>query len=427
MGRGHKGLRVAFDTLGCKLNQAETELLARQFAEAGYHLVSPADKSDVYVLNTCTVTHIADQKSRQRLRLARRQNHNVLVVATGCYAERAPEELLRLEGVDLVVGNDQKPRLLRLLEESGLTGSEGGVPGSSVSGYYNGFRTRAFIKVQDGCSRFCAYCIVPLVRKREESLPVEQVVSEVRHRLAGGYQEVVLTGVEIGQYNHNGVSLKGLLERILAETGIIRLRLSSLQPDEISPELIGLWRDPRLCRHFPLSLQSGSDRVLGRMQRRYSVSDYQQAVSLIRSLVPGAAITTDVMVGFPGETDEEFEESYEFCRQLGFARIHVFPYSPRPGTLAAGMPQMVTARVKKERGQRMLALAQQSAQNFHRQFLGRTIPVLGEKQTGGIWSGLTDNYIRVFTTSGEDLTNKLLAARLVGINKDGVWGEVRGQ
>jgi len=237
----------------------------------------------------------------------------------------------------------------------------------------------------------------------------------------------VLTGVEIGQYNHNGVSLKGLLERILAETGIIRLRLSSLQPDEISPELIGLWRDPRLCRHFPLSLQSGSDRVLGRMQRRYSVSDYQQAVSLIRSLVPGAAITTDVMVGFPGETDEEFEESYEFCRQLGFARIHVFPYSPRPGTLAAGMPQMVTARVKKERGQRMLALAQQSAQNFRRQFLGRTMPVLWEKQTGGIWSGLTDNYIRVFTTSGEDLTNKLLAARLVGINKDGVWGEVRGQ
>ncbi len=424
MGKGQKGLRVAFDTLGCKLNQAETELLARRFAEAGYHLVSPSDESDVYVLNTCTVTHIADQKSRQRLRLAQRRNHNALVVATGCYAERAPEELLRLKGVDLIVGTGQKPQLLRLLEKSGLTGSSGGVLGSSMSGHDNGFRTRAFIKVQDGCRRLCAYCIVPLVRRQEESLPVEPVIGEVRHRLAGGYKEVVLTGVEIGQYSHNGVGLKGLLEGILAETGITRLRLSSLQPDEISRELIRLWRDRRLCRHFHLSLQSGSDRVLGRMRRRYSVSYYRQAVSLIRSLVPGAAITTDIMVGFPGETDGEFEESYEFCRQLGFARIHVFSYSPRPGTLAAGMPQPVTAKVKKERSQRMLALAQESAQSFYRQFLGQTMPVLWEKQTGGIWSGLTDSYIRVFTRSGEDLTSKLLATRLVGINEEGVWGEV---
>ena len=417
-------MRVAFDTLGCKLNQAETELLARQFAEAGYHLVSLAERPDIYVLNTCTVTHIADQKSRQRLRLARRRNHEALVVATGCYAERAPEELLQLEGVDLIVGNDQKVQLLRLLKESGhITGSVG-IHHGSVSCPYNGLRTRAFIKVQDGCSRFCAYCIVPLVRRREESLPVEQVVGEVRHRLDSGCKEVVITGVEIGQYNHNGVGLKGLLERTLAETDVTRLRLSSLQPDEISSELIGLWRDSRLCRHFHLSLQSGCDRVLGRMRRRYSAGDYQRAVSLIRSVVPGAAVTTDIMVGFPGETEEEFKESYEFCRQLGFARIHVFPYSPRPGTLAAQMPRSVAAGVKKERSRRMLALAQESAQNFHQQFLDQTVPVLWEKQTGGVWSGLTDSYIRVFTRSGEDLTNKLLATKLVGIGKDGVWGEI---
>jgi len=262
------------------------------------------------------------------------------------------------------------------------------------------------------------------VRQREESLPVEQVVGEIRHRLNGGGKEVVLTGVEIGQYNHSGVNLEGLLEHILAETQVTRLRLSSLQPDEISPELIELWRDRRLCRHFHLSLQSGSDGVLNRMRRRYSVSDYQRVVSLARSLVPEAAITTDIMVGFPGETDKEFEESYEFCRQMGFARIHVFAYSPRPGTLAAQMPQPVTANIKKERSQRMLALAQESAQNFHRQFLGQTMPVLWEKQTGGVWSGLTDNYIRVSTRSSKDLTNRLLTVRLVGIGEDGVWGDV---
>ena len=424
MAGGYRELRVAFDTLGCKLNQAETGLLARQFAGAGYHLISPDEHPDVYVLNTCTVTHIADQKARQRLRMVRRRNPESLVVATGCYAERAPEELLRIEGVDLVVGNDRKPHLLRWLEESGRLSSAGGVPDSYTGGGYHGFRTRAFIKIQDGCRRFCAYCIVPLVRPREESLPAGQVVGEINSYIASGAQEIVLTGVEIGRYHHNGVGLKGLLERILAETGVTRLRLSSLQPDEISPELIELWGDSRLCHHFHLSLQSGSDRVLERMRRRYSVSDYQRAVSLIRSLVPGAAITTDVMVGFPGETDDEFAESYEFCRQLGFARIHVFNYSPRPGTLAAQMPQAVTSRVRKERSLKMLTLADESAQNCHRRYLGQTVPVLWEKQTGGIWSGLTDSYIRVSARSHDDLTNRILDTRMVRINGDGVWGEV---
>ncbi|MFC2002554.1 MiaB/RimO family radical SAM methylthiotransferase, partial [Chloroflexota bacterium] len=308
--------------------------------------------------------------------------------------------------------------------DSGRISISGCIPEGSVNCQYNGFRTRAFVKVQDGCSSFCSYCIVPLVRKREKSLPVEQVVAEVGHHIAGGYKEVVLTGVEIGRYDYNRVNLKGLLEHILAGTNVIRLRLSSLQPNGISTELIGLWCDRRLCRHFHLSLQSGSDGVLGRMRRHYSVNDYQRAVSLIRSLVPEAAITTDVIVGFPGETDEEFKESYDFCRQMRFARIHVFPYSPRPGTQAARMPYPVGVKVKKERSQRMLALAQGSALSFSRQFLGQVVPVLWEKQTGGIWSGLTDNYIRVYARSGEDLANKLLAARLEEVRWDGVWGVV---
>jgi len=427
MGKGHERTRVALDSLGCKLNQAETELLAKQFAEAGYWLVSPADKADVYILNTCTVTHIADRKSRHLLRLAHCRNPDALLIATGCYAERAYHELAQIEGVDLVLGNEQKPHLLELLEESGCLSRPASVQGDSISSPHTGFRTRAFIKVQDGCNSFCAYCIVPLVRGREKSLPVEQVAAEVRQRVAYGYKEVVLTGTEIGSYNYNGVNLRGLLEHILAETDVTRLRLSSLQPQEISPELIGLWRDKRLCSHFHLSLQSGSNRVLSLMKRRYSVSDYLQSVSLIRALVPKAAVTTDIIVGFPGETEAEFEESYNFCRQLEFARIHVFPYSPRQGTQAAQMPQQVGDKVKKQRSQRMLVLAKGSAQNFSQRFLGKTMLVLWEKQSDDdLWSGLTDNYIKVYTRSDKDLTNKLLPVELIEVRGDGVWGEVNG-
>jgi len=266
---------------------------------------------------------------------------------------------------------------------------------------------------------------VPTVRGREHSLPVEQIVAEVRHRVADGGKEVVLTGTEIGSYNYNGVSLKGLLENILAETDVTRLRISSLQPQGISSELIRLWRDSRLCSHFHLSLQSGSDGVLRRMNRRYSVSDYQGAVSLIRALVPEVAIATDFIVGFPGETEEEFEESYNICQQMEYARIHVFSYSRRSGTQASQLPQQISAQVKKERSQKMLALHKESSQNFRQQFLGKNMLVLWEKQSdGGVWSGLTGNYIRVYTKSDEDLANKLLLVKPVKLWKDGVWGEL---
>ena len=421
-GKRSERIKVALDTLGCKLNQAETELLARQLAAAGYQLVSPADEADVYILNTCTVTHIADSKSRHRLRLAHRRNPDALVVATGCYAQRAPRELAQIEGVSLVLGNNEKAYLPLLLKECGCMGSPVSVQQGLTINHHPGFRTRALVKVQDGCNSFCSYCIVPLVRGREKSLPVDQVVDEVRHRVAQGYKEVVLTGVKIGSYNYDGVNLKGLLEHLLNETGVERLRLSSLEPWEISPELIELWREQRLCPHFHLSLQSGSNGVLSRMKRHYSISDYEQSLSLIRNLVPEAAITTDIMVGFPGETDEEFEESYDFCRRVEFARIHVFSYSPRQGTQAARLPHQVSDRVKKERSQKMLALAKESAQNFSRRFLGRTMAVLFEQQSNGVWSGHTANYIKVYTKSSNDLTNKLLPVRLVEIYKDGVWG-----
>jgi len=409
--------RVALDTLGCKLNQAETESLARQLAAAGYELVDSVDEADIYILNTCTVTHVADRKSRNLLRQARRRNGRVRLIVVGCYAERSPQELARIDGVDLVIGNGQKAQVPDRLEELGCPSL------STGQSLYQYGRNRSFVKVHDGCRSFCSYCIVPLVRSKVESVPVEQVVAEIQNRVADGVKEVVLTGTEIGAYHRGGVDLIGLLKRVLAETAITRLRLSSLQPQEISTELLRLWKDSRLCPHFHLSLQSGSDSVLGRMKRRYTSADYRRAVALIRETVPDAAITTDAIAGFPGETEAEFEESYNFCQKISFARIHVFPYSRRPGTEAAGMPEQVSEEVKKERVQKMLALARESASDFRQRFLERTMPVLWEQKSGGVWSGYTSNYIRVYTKSREDLTNQLLPIKMESIWKDGVWGE----
>ena len=418
-------LKVTFHTLGCKLNQAESELLARQFAEAGYRLVS-GDGADIYVLNTCTVTHIADRKSRHFLRLWRKRNPQALIIAAGCYAERAPEELSQA-GADLVVGNEQKMHLLDVLKEVSIPVARCSAEQFVADGVS---RVRSFIKIQDGCDDACAYCIVPGVRGREHCLPMADIVNEVKARVAAGYKEVVLTGTKIGDYEHNGASLKQLVEQVLAVTGVERLHLSSLQPHDISPELLSLWQDLRLCRHFHLALQSGSDAVLRRMRRHYSVEDYRQAVSVIRKTVPDVAITTDIMVGFPGESAEEFEESYRFCEEIYFANIHVFSYSPRPGTLAARMVRQVDDRLKKERSLRMLELARQSASKFCQRFLRQSITVLWEKEVApgsGVYSGLSHNYIRVFTQSSEPLTNQFRLVRVVRLYKQGLWGEVTGE
>jgi len=414
--------RVALDSLGCKLNQAEIEALARRLAGAGYRLVAPTDAADIYILNTCTVTATADSKSRKLLRAARRRNPGARLVAIGCYAERAPEELAAIEGVDLVLGNDHKAELPRILGDGAtwqdMTGQGATRPGEG------GRRTRAFVKVQDGCHSFCAYCIVPFVRSREMSIPADEVVAQVGERAAAGFKEVVLTGTEIGTYRRGGLDLAGLLGRILAGTDIARLRLSSLQPPEIKPELIELWGDKRLCPHFHLSLQSGSDAVLERMNRRYATADYARALALIRNSVPDAAVTTDVIAGFPGETDAEFRETLEFCRRMRFARIHGFPYSPRPGTAAAKMPGQIPAPLKKARTQELLALAGESLRGFLKQHIGRTPEVLFERASGGLFNGLTGNYIKVYVKSRGDVTNKILPVRLTGLYKDGMMGEV---
>jgi len=416
-------MKVAIHTLGCKLNQAESELLARKFAEAGYSIVG-GDGADIYVLNTCTVTHIADRKSRHLVRLWQKRNPQALIVATGCYAERAPQELAQV-GAGLVVGNDEKMHLLESLQvypDSASHSSIGQPVKDGVS------RVRSFIKIQDGCNDSCAYCIVPQVRGGEHCLSVVDVVNEVKARVSAGYKEVVLTGTKIGSYKHNGADLKYLVEQILVNTNVERLHPSSLQPGDISPEFLILWRDHRLCRHFHLALQSGSDSVLRRMRRHYSEGDFRQAVSLIRKTMPDVAITTDIMVGFPGESIEEFEESHRFCQEIDFANIHVFNYSPRPGTPAARMPEQVSDKLKKERSLRMLRLAQESARRFYKRFLGQNMMVLWEKEVAagsGIYSGLSQNYIRVFARSREPLTNQFRGIIPSRLNNKGLWGEFR--
>jgi threonylcarbamoyladenosine tRNA methylthiotransferase MtaB len=413
---------VTFHTLGCKLNQAETELLADRFTEAGFRVASNGS-ADVCILNTCTVTHIADRKSRHLVRLLRKKNPKALIVATGCYAERAPPELTSI-GVDLVIGNEHKMNMPELVKRS-----LGFKPGYAVkeSDLSSSLRVRSFVKIQDGCSDFCAYCVVPLVRGRESCLSVEDVIATVKAKVSAGYKEIILTGTKIGTYNYDGIDLKQMIKRILGETDVMRLHLSSLQPREISEDLLGLWQDSRLCRHFHVALQSGSNAVLKRMRRHYSLSGYKKAVSMIRQAVADVAVTTDIMVGFPAESDEEFEESYHFCQDTGFADIHVFSYSSRPGTAAAEMVGQVDERLKKERSLRMLALAKESAGSFQKQFLGQVMAVLWESAVNrvtGLYSGLSDNYIRVFTQSRQQLSNCILPARLVRSYREGLWGEI---
>ena len=392
------------------MNQAESEALACRFKELGC-TITAGDSADVFVINTCSVTHIADRKSRHLVRMLRKLNPLALIAVTGCYAEWDADSLKEC-GADVVVGNAGKASVPELIERriKAITPAKRKVdlPG----------RVRSFIKIQDGCRNFCAYCIVPLLRRDVYGVPPEVVIGEVNSKASRGCKEVVLTGTEIGSYNCGGLGLTGLLERVLNETAIDRLHLTSLQPQEIDGELLGLWQSPRLVRHFHLALQSGSDSVLRRMRRRYDTDKYAGAVGLIRSLAPDASITADVMAGFPGETDEEFWESYNFCERMHFSAMHIFAYSPRPGTKAAGMPGKVDEKAKKERSLRMLDLAARSADEYARRFIGQTRPVLWEnevKDGSCIYQGLTDNYLRVYSLGKDEIANKILNARLTAL------------
>lgn len=440
-------------TLGCKLNQSESDRMARQLADAGVTLVPFGRFADLYVINSCTVTHVGDRKSRQLIRRAVRANPEAFVVVAGCYAEMEPAAVSAIEGVDAVVGNKGKDRLVEVLRGCGLEVGEG--PNGAyratartptLSLWERGQeRTRAFVKIQEGCDNHCSYCIVPRARGHRRSRPAEEVVEEIRRLASEGHQEVVLTGVNITTYGRDygskavepgerGMGLLRLVERILAETEVPRIRLSSLQPEDWSPQFYDLWSSGRLCRHLHLSLQSGSDAVLKRMRRRYNGEQYAGIVAEAREALPGVAVTTDVIVGFPGETEAEFLETEGFLRSVGLAGFHVFKYSPRVGTPAAEMPDQVDPRAKQERSDRLMVLSEECGERFRSQFVGGTLSVLWEEPLPGAevrklgletgdrawWTGLSDNYVRVYATGSTALVGRIAEARVERPTGEGV-------
>jgi len=423
-------MRIYVSSLGCKLNQSEMDALAQQMAAGGHKLVAAPAEADLCVLNTCAVTHVAAQKSRQALRRLHRENAQARLVATGCYAQLAPEDLIDLPGIDMVVGNQDKDRLARLLgsREAGTAVIE---PASSLPRT----RTRALIKIQDGCDNACAYCIIHVARGPQRSRPAGEILAEVQERLAAGHQEIVLTGVHIGAYGRDRQrdpeekDLWGLVGHILAETDVPRLRLSSIEPWDLSEQAFRLWEDPRLCRHLHLPLQSGCNATLRRMARRYTTGEFETWVTAARSAIPGLAVTTDVIVGFPGESDNEFVESLGFLQKTGFSRVHVFPYSVRPGTPAAGMPGQVSAEIKARRARILREAATASRRAFSQSFVGEMLDVLWESYQDGDdgpeWRGLTDNYLRVVAHSSVDLANRLLPTRMVDLTGNDLLGEVQ--
>ena len=418
---------VAINTHGCKLNQADSQQLARQFQEAGFVLIQSSAQADVVVLNSCTVTANADSKARSYLRRTRRANPNALVVATGCYAERARDDLLGMDEVSLVLDNRNKQHLVATVAANLNINLPVGSSDSSRntnSRPLELLRTRAMVKIQEGCNQVCSYCIVPKVRGRERSVPAQEIIDEINTRSTTGRREVVLTGTQLGTYGFDlpGTNLTELIRKVLAETTVDRLRISSLQPQEITPELLNLWENPRLCPHFHIPLQTGCDTLLRAMRRRYSTTQFAETVQLIRSKILDAGVTTDIIIGFPGEGAREFAESYTFAESMNFSDMHVFPYSIRPGTTAARLCNHVDDGIKKERTGEMLELATMKMRRFRLGSLQQVRPVLWNINRSGEpseeWIGLTDNYLQVRTQQTDDLANTITKVRLTSLDGD---------
>jgi threonylcarbamoyladenosine tRNA methylthiotransferase MtaB len=412
-------MKVHLRTLGCRLNQAEIDRMARQFRQQGHEIVDDPASADWLVVNTCAVTGDAARSSRQIVRELNRAQPGGQIVVTGCYAHIAPAEIAVLPGVSGIVDNLHKDKLVETLtghpvepfdreplERDDKRGAAG--------------RTRAFVKVQDGCDNACTFCVTTVARGAGRSRALADVVNEIRHLHADGYQEAVLTGVHLGSYGHDWGDRGGLVSlvrAILEETDLPRLRLSSLEPWDLSPEFFDLWEQPRLCRHLHLPLQSGCDATLKRMLRRTTQAQFRALVRAARERIPDVRITSDVIVGFPGETEDEFAISRAFIEEMDFAGLHVFRYSKRPGTAAARMRGFVPEAVKKTRAAQLLALADRGERHFNERFIGRTLPVLWEQVAGATEAGFvnvgyTDNYIRAFCIHPRALTDHITPARL---------------
>jgi len=416
-------MKVYVDTIGCRLNQSEIEKIAAQFREEGYEITADPAAADLVVVNTCAVTAKASADSRKAIRHAGRSGHAQLVV-TGCWATLSPAEAGSMPGVSRVVSNLQKDQLVTLVmgrEHPLETNSRQPLPGSRK-------RTRAFIKVQDGCDNFCTYCVTRVARGSARSVPVPEVLADVRAAVDGGAKEVVLTGVHLGSWGQEFAEkkhLQDLVKKILKETDVPRVRLSSLEPWDLHESFFSLWENSRLCPHLHLPLQSGSQNTLRRMARKISPMDFFKLVETARRYVPEVAITTDMIVGFPGETEQDFEESLNFAREISFAGGHVFAFSPREGTPAARYEGQVDIQVKKQRSERLRHLFAEMEKSYSQEFVGKVVGVLWENQNeNGLLKGLSGNYLKISAVAKQNLWNEISQVKI--IKKDGKFlaGEI---
>lgn len=429
--------RVALASLGCKVNQYETECIRAQFILPKYLLVPFEEEADIYIINTCTVTQRADHKSRQLIRSSIKRNPKALIVVTGCYAERQPDEVASVEGVDLVLGNKEKVKIRKEVE-CFLSGGGPYVEVAGVSGIkgYDSislgegvpWQTRAFVKIQDGCNQSCAYCVVPFVRGRSRSRTSEDVFREVERLTEKGFKEVVLCGINLGSYGQDsrGGILAKLIRIIEEIKDLKRLRLSSLEPDKIDDELVqAISNSSKVCPHLHIPLQSGDDRILSKMNRRYNSNDYRNLVTRSREAIPGIAITTDVLVGFPGEDEESFSRTYTFIKEIGFSDLHIFKYSRRQETPAARLKETVPEGIKEERGKVLAGLKKRLNLDFRRRFLSQEVELLIEdKKKDGYTVGLTPHYIRVFLTDSQVSVNQIVKARIDRVAPDLTLGSI---
>lgn len=418
--------KVAFYTLGCKANQYDTQMMRAQFEKANYEIVDYDQLADIYIINTCTVTHQGARKSRKITRRLKRQNSDAFIAVVGCYAQVDSEEVLEIEGVDLILGTKGRERIVEFIEQGIKAGEKinfvqdlsAGDPFESVKLDKVRGKTRANIKIQDGCEQFCSYCIIPYARGGLKSRPLDSTVTEVEKLVDQGVQEVVLTGIHLGEYGQDkgDLDLVTLLRALIAIRGLERIRLSSIEGTEVREELIDLIAESdKLCRHLHLPLQSGSNQILEAMNRPYQIEDFKKMVEKIRQRIPEIAITTDVIVGFPGETEADFVETCEVVKELEFSSVHVFKYSEREGTPAAKFDEQVHSRVKKARSKKLRNIAKDLAKNYQEKFVETKQQVLLEERRDNntqLLTGLTDNYLRVLVDGPDKLKGELLTVRL---------------
>lgn len=426
---------VSCFTLGCRVNVYETEAITESFTKNGYEVVDFEDFADVYVINTCTVTNIGDKKSRKMLRKAKKLNPYAIVVAAGCYAQVSPDEISEIEEVDIVVGTKDKSKIVDFVNDYILTKEKKNYVNNimtvrefeemEVDEYHD--KTRAFLKIQDGCDRYCSYCLIPYARGPVRSRPIENIINQVKGLVANGFKEVILSGIHISSYGKDlkEYNLVDVVEMLSKIEGLKRIRIGSIEPMFFTDGVLDrLKKVESFCPHFHLSLQSGCDETLKRMNRKYTSIEYNEVLERIRSAFKDASITTDIIVGFPGETDEEFNETYKFLSDIKLSKMHIFKYSERKGTKAEALPGKVDPKKKEERSRALTELDKINEVEFMKKYLNKEMKVLFEEEKEGIYMGYTENYIKVTISSPIRVTGQILNCKLSGIQGDGIIGKL---